>query len=104
MQAATNDDGSSDSQLPREDKKPLDHNLNPQTPERTGPSLSGGFSWNSGCNQEEEEVEVDVLLYSPDKVPQTRECEDGLDNMALTPDEEEEEDVNEIDVTGDEAE
>lgn len=91
-QTSTNDDGSShgDSQLP----------LSPQTPERTGPSLPSI----SACSQEEEEVEVDVLLYSPDKVSQTRECEPGLHNTDISPDEEEEEDVNEIDVTGDEAE
>lgn len=59
----------------------------------------------SGCDQEEEEeVEVDVLLYSPVKVPQTGEREDGLINTEITLDEDEEEDVNEIDVTGDEAE
>ncbi|KAM7393676.1 hypothetical protein PAMP_020531 [Pampus punctatissimus] len=91
-QTATNDGGSSHS------------DWNPQTVETTGPSLSdaGRFSWRSGCNQEEEEV--DILLYSPDKEPQSKECEDGLDNTYETPDEEEEEDVNEIDVTGDEAE
>lgn len=55
----------------------------------------------SGCDQEEEEeVEVDVLLYSPVKVPQTGEREDGLINTEITLDEDEEEDVNEIDVTG----
>ncbi|XP_044044820.1 uncharacterized protein LOC122872861 isoform X2 [Siniperca chuatsi] len=96
-----------DTHLPQNDKMPLDHNLNPQTPEGTGPPLSDtvGFSTSSGCDQEggEEEVEVDVLLYSPDKVPQISECENGLD-MDINPEEEEEEDVNEIDVTGDEAE
>ncbi|XP_037619344.1 uncharacterized protein LOC119484555 [Sebastes umbrosus] len=106
QQTAINNEGSShsDLHLPQEDKVPLDHNLNP---ERTSPPLSHtvGFSKSSGCDhEEEEEVEVDVLLYSPDKVPQTVECENGLDNMEITPEEEEEEDVNDIDVTGDEAE
>lgn len=80
--------------------------MNPQTPQRTGPPLSdaAGFSRSSGCEQEEEEVEVDVLLYSPHKVPQTGEGENRVDNTDITPEEEEEEDVNEIDVTGDEAE
>ncbi|CAK6980525.1 uncharacterized protein LOC121911515 isoform X1 [Scomber scombrus] len=101
----TTDDASSshsENQLPQENKMPLDHNLNPQTPERMGPSLSD--AGRLGCIQEEEEVEVDVLLYSPDKVSQPRECEAGLDNTDIIPDEEDEEDVNEIDVTGDEAE
>lgn len=104
MQTTTDDASSShsDNQLPQENKMPLDHNLNPQTPERMGPSLSD--AGRLSCNQEEEEVEVDVLLYSPDKVSQPRECEAGLDNTDIIPDEEDEEDVNEIDVTGDEAE
>lgn len=99
-----------DTRLPQEDEMPSDHNLNPKTPERTGPPLSDtvGFSKSSGCDQEkeeEEEVEVDVLLYSPDKVLRTKECENGLDSMhIISPEEEEEEDVHEIDVTGDEAE
>ncbi|XP_035515443.1 uncharacterized protein LOC118326536 [Morone saxatilis] len=106
QQTTINDEGSSHSDThtaPQEDKMPLDSTLNPQTPERTDP-LSGAVG--SGCNQEEEEeeVEVDVLLYSPDKVAQSRECENRLDNMNISPEEEEEEDVNEIDVTGDEAE
>ncbi|XP_039660590.1 uncharacterized protein LOC120561483 isoform X2 [Perca fluviatilis] len=136
QQTAINDEGSShrDPHLPQEDKRPLEHDLKLRlrTPETTGPPRpqTVGFSKSSGCDQaeeeeeeeeekeekeeeekeekeeEEEEVEVDVLFYSPDKVPQTRECENGLDNMEITPEEEEEEeeDVNEIDVTGDEAE
>lgn len=90
-----------DTHLPQ-DKMPSDHNLNTD---------AVGLSKSPGCDQEkedeeeeEEEVEVDVLLYSPDKVPRTKECENGLDNMHITPEEEEEEDVHEIDVTGDEAE
>lgn len=60
------------------------------------------MSRTSGCDQEEEE-EVDVLLFSPDRALKTSECENALNKMEISPDEEEE-DVNEIDVTGDEAE
>ncbi|TKS69232.1 hypothetical protein D9C73_003296 [Collichthys lucidus] len=100
---------------PQEDKGPL-NNLNLQTPERTGPPLpdTGAATKSSGCNQQEEddddddddeEVDVDILLYSPDKEPQPGECENGLDDMDINLEEEEdEEDLNEIDVTGDEAE
>ncbi|XP_049428755.1 formin-J isoform X2 [Epinephelus fuscoguttatus] len=112
QQTAINKEGStySDTHLPQEYRMSLDHNLNPQTVERTSPPLSDtvAFSKKSDCDQEEEEVEeegeVDVLLYSPDKVPHIRECEKGLDNMAISPEEEEEDDETEIDVTGDEAE
>ena len=113
QQTAVTDEGSSHSDThtpPQEDKTPLEHNSNLQTPERTAPPLSDAVSFikSSGCDQEEreeeEEVEVDVLLFSPDKVPQSRQCENGLDNMDVSPEEEEDEDVNEIDVTGDEAE
>ncbi|TDH16532.1 hypothetical protein EPR50_G00020290 [Perca flavescens] len=116
QQTAIKVEGSShrDTYLPQEDKRPLEHDLKLRTPETTGPPRpqTVGFSKSSGCDQaedEEEEEEVDVLLYSPDKVLQTRECENGLVNMEMTPEEEEEEeeeeeDVNEIDVTGDEAE
>ncbi|KAG7453337.1 flocculation protein FLO11-like [Solea senegalensis] len=69
---------------------------------KTGPPLSEacGISRTSGCEEDEEEEEVDVLLYSPVK---TQTKEDGLQNMHMSSDEEEE-DMNEIDVTGDEAE
>ncbi|XP_034393575.1 uncharacterized protein LOC117733790 [Cyclopterus lumpus] len=92
--------------LPQEDKMPLVHNLNSRIPERTSPPRLGavGFGRSSGCDQEEEEEEeeeVDVLLFSPDKVTLTEVFENGLDNMEITPEEEEEEDVIEIDVTGD---
>ncbi|XP_056227214.1 uncharacterized protein LOC130165997 isoform X2 [Seriola aureovittata] len=112
QQTVNNDEGlsHSDTHLPQEIKLLSDDNLQPKTP----PPDAGGISRTSGCGgeeeekeeggEEEEEVEVDVLLYSPVKVPQTRECEDEHNNMEITPDEEEEEDVNEIDVTGDEAE
>ncbi|XP_074521497.1 uncharacterized protein LOC141787129 [Halichoeres trimaculatus] len=59
-----------------------------------------------GCAQrevDEDEEEVDVLLYSPDRVPQTTRCENGLGNVDLSLEEDEDEDVKEIDVTGDEA-
>ncbi|XP_034093007.1 uncharacterized protein LOC117560259 isoform X2 [Gymnodraco acuticeps] len=103
-----NEDSShSDTHLPQQNKTPL----NPQTPKRTSPPPSDtvGFCKTSGCdqeeNEEEEEVEVDILHYSPDKVPPSRECLNGLDNIEMTPEEEEEEeDVNDVDVTGDEAE
>ncbi|XP_029295885.1 uncharacterized protein LOC115013599 isoform X1 [Cottoperca gobio] len=100
----------SDTHLPQQDEIPLNYNLNPQTPESTAPPLSDavGFSKSSGCDQgetkEEEDVDVDVLIYSPDQVPQTGECENRLDCIEITPEEEEEEDVTEVDVTGDEAE
>lgn len=55
-------------------------------------------------DEEEEEEEVDILLYSPDKVPQFRGHDKTLDSIDTTAEEEEEDDVNEIDVTGDEAE
>lgn len=58
------------------------------------------FIENSSYDYEEE---VDVLLYSP--MPLSRVSDNGLGNMDISPDEEEdEEDLNEIDVTGDEAE
>ena len=78
------------------DAGPSAHALNLQTPERAGP----GLSRSSGCEQEEEEVEVDFLLYSPDRAPQIGGDENGPDNTDMTPEEEEEE----VDVTGDEAE
>lgn len=71
------------------------------TPQRTSEPQSGaGSGGSSGCDEEE----VDVLLFTPDKVPPTQECENGLDHMEITPEEEDEDDGNEIDVTGDEAE
>ncbi|XP_068590800.1 micronuclear linker histone polyprotein-like isoform X2 [Cebidichthys violaceus] len=115
-QTAIHEEGSSRGDVPHEDKMPSVDNLNLQTPERHGPPLShaGGFGTSAGCDQEEEEEEeeIDVLLCSPDKVPQTKDCENGLDSMALIPEEEEEEeekeeeeeDMSEIDVTGDETE
>ncbi|XP_023190322.1 BTB/POZ domain-containing protein 18 [Xiphophorus maculatus] len=60
-----------------------------------------GGSTLSGCNEKEEDEEVDVILYSPDKFS-TRELEE---RVVVIPDEEEEdEDVIEIDVIGDEEE
>lgn len=94
-----------DTHLPQDNRLPSDDDLCPWTADRTGPHLpdDGGMSRTSGCDhEEEEEVEVDVLLFSPVRAPEIRECEDTL-NMEVSPDEEEE-DVNEIDVTGDEAE
>nr|XP_019939867.1 PREDICTED: uncharacterized protein LOC109627625 [Paralichthys olivaceus] len=106
QQTAIHDDGgSSPSDLPQK-HNPFGYNLPPQTPEKTSPHLSeaAGISRTPGCEEEEVEVEeveeVDVLLYSPVKL-QIR--EDGLHNMEIIPDEEEEEDMNDIDVTGDEA-
>lgn len=105
----------SDTHPPQEEKATLlEHNMDPVTPERPGPapSDSGGFIKSSFCSREkeededdeEEEEEVDILLYSPDKVPQFRGHDKTLDNIDTTAEEEEEDDVNEIDVTGDEAE
>ncbi|XP_030595991.1 uncharacterized protein LOC115787426 [Archocentrus centrarchus] len=96
------DEGSSqsDALLPRAETT-LDCTLLPRTLET--------ISRTSGCDQkgeeEEDEEEVDVLVYSPEKAPLTTGCGAGLLNSTdVTPDEDEEEDVNEIDVTGDEAE
>ncbi|XP_037328792.2 uncharacterized protein LOC119218450 [Pungitius pungitius] len=101
---AIHDEGSfhSDTHLPQEDKIP---SLSHRTVQRTGETQSDavGSGGSSGCD-EEEEVEVDVVLLSPDKVSPTQECENVLDHMEITPEEEDEEDGNEIDVTGDEAE
>lgn len=64
------------------------------------PGADGGSTL-SGCNEKEEDEEVDVILYSPDKFS-TRELEE---RVVVIPDEEEEdEDVIEIDVIGDEEE
>ncbi|KAK2815655.1 hypothetical protein Q5P01_026122 [Channa striata] len=97
-----------DSPLEQENKLVSDHNLYPQAPETAGPSLldDSGISRTLSCDQEEEEedVEVDVMIFSPDKVPETKDCEHGLNKMEITPDEDEEEDVRDIDVTGDEEE
>ncbi|XP_062244471.1 uncharacterized protein LOC133954170 [Platichthys flesus] len=100
--AVQDEEGSPPSDLPQKDK-PSDDCLLSQTPEKTGPGLSdaGGISRTPDCEEEEDEEEVDVLLYSPVKL-QSR--EDGLHNIQIIPDEEEEEDVDEIDVTGDEEE
>nr|XP_020451793.1 uncharacterized protein LOC109957896 [Monopterus albus] len=88
---------------PQENKLVSDHNFCPQIPERTGPPLweTGGISGTPGCGQEaDEEVEVDVLLCSPDMIAETEECEHGH-NLKINLDNEEEEDMSEIDVTGD---
>ncbi|TMS23404.1 hypothetical protein E3U43_008710 [Larimichthys crocea] len=111
QQTAVHDEGrchSNSHTPPQEDKVPLD-NSNPQMPERTGSPLpdTGAATKSSGCNQQEDDddEDVDILLYSPDKEPQPGECENSLDDMDINLEEEEdEEDVNEIDVTGDEAE
>lgn len=115
QQTEINHEGSShsDTHPPQEEKATLlERNMDPVTPERPGPAPSdrGGSIKSSGCSREkeeaneEEEEEVDILLYSPDKVPQFRGQDKTLDNMDTTAEEEEEDDVNEIDVTGDEAE
>lgn len=91
-----NDDCSShsDTLLPEENTA-LDFMLQPLTAKITSTDKKG---------KEEEEEEVDVLVCSPEKASQTRECEGFLNNIDMTPNEDEEDDVNEIDVTGDEAE
>lgn len=95
--------------LPQGHETLSDHNRNPQSHERTSPPLSDAVPFNRSYDQveEEEEEEVDVLLFSP--VPQPGVCEDKLDNTDTLKEEDEdevevEEDSNEIDVTGDEAE
>lgn len=71
----------------------VDHNSQPQTPQRTVLLVD------QREEDEEEEEDIDVVLYSPDNgAPRGA----VLNSMVLTVDEEEE-DVNEIDVTGDEA-
>ncbi|XP_021175945.2 uncharacterized protein LOC105931456 isoform X2 [Fundulus heteroclitus] len=80
--------------------------LSPQRAQpATGPDQGAdGSSTLSGCGEEaDDEVEVDVMLYSPGKGSSTRASEG---RVAVLPDEEEEEeeDANEIDVTGDEEE
>ncbi|KAM8879301.1 uncharacterized protein AB9W97_014741 [Spinachia spinachia] len=99
-QTAIHSEGSvhSDVHLLQVDKMTLSH----RTPRRTSEPQSDavGSGGSSGCD-EEEEVEVDVLLLSPDKVPPTQRCENGLDHMEITAEDEDEEDGNEIDVTGD---
>ncbi|XP_023124449.2 uncharacterized protein LOC111567508 [Amphiprion ocellaris] len=100
MQSVISNEGSShsDVNLPGEyDNTASDQSSHLQTPEKTGPPVSEPDEE----EEEEEEEEVDVLFYSPDNAPQSRLCEDGVNNMDTTADEEEE---NEIDVTGDEAE
>ncbi|CAJ1052961.1 uncharacterized protein LOC117815491 isoform X1 [Xyrichtys novacula] len=88
-----------------------DHNLNLETTHRTCLPLLDGCMSNkiSGCapeeiEKEEEDEEVDVLLLSPERVPQSRDCENGLENVDPSPEEDEDEDAREVDVTGDEAE
>lgn len=101
LQTAANEQGSphSDSQVCQDNEIPLDHILSPLNSEESGSSLS---EISVGCKPEvEEEEEVDVLHYSPDNVPQTREWDVGPNHSDTT---EDEEDVHEIDVTGDEAE
>ncbi|XP_047434714.1 uncharacterized protein LOC125004267 isoform X2 [Mugil cephalus] len=109
VSAVSSDSSHSDTHLFQENRTTSDQNLNPQSSEKTDLLLSeaDGISKTSGCGQgqeEEEEEEVDVLLYSPDKVPLTTECEESV-IMDVTPEEEEEEeDVDVIDVTEDDAE
>lgn len=103
----------SDALLLPQAKTALDCKLLPRTPETAAPpappvSHADGVGRTSGCDdkgKEDDDEEVDVLVYSPENGPQTAGCGDGLlSNIDVTPDEDEEEDVNEIDVTGDEAE
>ncbi|XP_020560623.1 uncharacterized protein LOC101170325 isoform X3 [Oryzias latipes] len=71
----------------------VDHNSQPQTPQRTVLLVD------QREEDDEEEEDIDVVLYSPDNgAPRGA----VLNSMVVTVDEEEE-DVNEIDVTGDEA-
>lgn len=98
--------------LQQEDKSLSDCNLSPESHSRIQsppPPHQLPFCRPSQHDKVdvEEEVEVDILLYSP--VHQPRGCKNILDNMDTpqekTEDEmekEEEEDMSEIDVTGDE--
>ena len=100
--ASDESESPSDGLRPQDDETALTHNSPPQTPERPAPSAPGAAGIGTVSGQEdEEEVEVDVVLYSPEKRPPPREYEGGLDNMVITPDEEEEDDMSDIDVTGD---
>lgn len=101
--------------IPQGDKSLSDRNPNPKSHNSIQSSpLPHQVPVNSPCQHdqvdvegeeevEDEEEEVEVLLCSP--VPQPRVCENILDSMdTLEVEEEEEEDLSEIDVTGDEAE
>lgn len=72
---------------------------------KTSPALSGvdGLGVASGCHREEEEdgeeEEVDVLVFSPGKGPSITACVDGLSSM-VTISGDEDEDEDDIDVTG----
>lgn len=96
---AINDEGLSHSDTPVPQETSLQ-----SPPTSHGPTFqddAGGRTLS--CNEqdeEEEDVEVDDLLYSPVKVPQDREHGDGLLSIEFSPEQEEEEDTNEIDVTG----
>lgn len=92
-----------DPQLPQEGRLASDLDVyTPAAADGTGSHLpdDGGMCRTSDRDRVEEEEEVDVLLFSPERVPKTGECENALKNMEISPDEEEE-DGNEIDVTGD---
>lgn len=91
----------SGSQTPQDKTTALSHTSHPQTPETSAPLASGADGIETMLSQEED-VEIDVVLYSPEKKPPIREYEGGFTDTAGTPDEEEEDDdVIDIDVTGD---
>lgn len=78
-----------------------------ELPQVTGPPLSGvnELSVASRCDRGEEEdgeeEEVDVLVFSPEKGPPVTACADGLSSVVIvSDDEEEDEDMDDIDVTG----
>lgn len=90
------------SEMSEEIRMPLEHNSNP---EECAVSLSGAGGSSSKPEEEEEEeemeeMEVDVVLYTPDRL--RSECEVQPDCSDRTS--EQDEDDNEIDVTGDEVE
>ncbi|XP_041838389.1 uncharacterized protein LOC121638037 [Melanotaenia boesemani] len=106
MQSASRDEDASlnNSHLLQENVT-LVPNSSPLIPEKSDPLAQRAdvIKSISECSQEEE-GEVDVLVFSPEKRPLTKEYEGDLNNMVLTPDEDEDDEMNEIDVTGDETE
>lgn len=98
--------GDSPHNQPQEDTSRADFSSRPQ--KTVQPLIeANGCDKLSGCAQgdvDEDEEEVDILFFSPGTVPQTVAFEDGLENVDTSLEEDgDEEDVREIDVTGDEA-
>lgn len=83
-----------------------DSELPPMKVLSPAPPLSGvkELSVASCCHREEvedsEDEEVDVLVLSPEKGPPVTACADGLCIVTISDEEEEDEDMEVIDVTG----